>query len=160
MSFDYPKDVRFRCIKCGICCRNTKERIRHILLQDSDVERIAVTARKSVEEFAKEIAGHEPYVYELRKTEEQGKCVFLEDEQCTIYSARPLICRFYPFELRIARNGRREFLYTTECPGIGKGKKLTGNYFRKLLRQLEVQGSLQEEIKEKRKVSLLRSRGV
>jgi Fe-S-cluster containining protein len=68
----------------------------------------------------------------MKKTEE-GKCVFLENNCCTIYTARPLICRFYPFELT-AHDGKHTFLYTTECPGINKGFMLSKNYFRKLLR--------------------------
>ena len=136
MSFSYPEDVRFRCTGCGIYCGDTEERVRRILLLNVDVERIAEATQKSIEEFAKKTRGREPYVYEMVKTGEEGKCIFLENERCTIYPSRPLICRFYPFELRVARNGRREFLYTTECPGIGKGKKLTENYFKKLLRQL------------------------
>ncbi len=142
LSFSYPEDIRFRCTRCGLCCGNTRERVRRVLLLDSDVERIVAATQKSVEEFAEKTRGREPYVYEMIKTGEGGKCFFLENERCTIYASRPLICRFYPFELRIVGNGKREFLCTTECPGIGRGKKLTENYFKKLLRQLRVQESL------------------
>jgi Fe-S-cluster containining protein len=68
----------------------------------------------------------------MKKTAENGKCVFLEKNRCTIYSLRPLICRFYPFELKIVANGKHKFLYTEECPSIGKGKTLNKNYFDEL----------------------------
>jgi hypothetical protein len=139
MSFGYPRDVRYLCIKCGICCGDTKEKVRKILLLYTEAKRIAKVTSKPIDEFAEEIAGHEPYVYAMKKTVAEGKCVFLEKERCAVYASRPLVCRFYPFELRVASDGKHEFLYTNECPGIGKGKRLTGNYFRRLFRQLKVQ---------------------
>jgi Fe-S-cluster containining protein len=132
MSFKYPADVRFRCVKCGICCGNTQGRIRHILLLNTEAEQIAAATLQLISEFAVKIEGKAPYSYEMKKTAEDGKCVFLEKNRCIIYSLRPLICRFYPFELKIAANQKHEFLYTDECPGIGKGKTLDKNYFRKL----------------------------
>jgi len=147
LSFSYPRDARYRCIKCGICCGDTKEKVRQILLLYTEAKRIAEVTSKPIDEFAEEIAGHEPYVYEMRKTAEERKCVFLKKERCAIYASRPLICRFYPFELRVNENGKHEFLYTTECPGIGRGKRLTENHFRRLFRQLKIQNARRKRIK-------------
>jgi len=132
MSFEYPAAVRFRCTKCGICCGNTQEKIRHILLLSTEAEQITTATSQPIFEFAVKVEGKAPYSYEMRKTAENGKCIFLKNNRCTIYSLRPLICRFYPFELKIAANQKPEFLYTDECPGIGKGKMLSKNYFEKL----------------------------
>lgn len=68
----------------------------------------------------------------MKKTTANGKCVFLTKNRCTIYPIRPLICRFYPFELKTAANGKHQFSCTNECPSIGKGKPLSRNYFEKL----------------------------
>jgi Fe-S-cluster containining protein len=133
MSFNYPAVVRFQCIKCGICCGDTKEKNRHILLLKAEAEQIATTTSQPTSAFTVKIKDKAPYSHEMKKTEE-GKCVFLENNCCTIYTARPLICRFYPFELKTAHDGKHTFLYTTECPGINKGSMLSKNYFRKLLR--------------------------
>ena len=132
MSFECPTAVRFRCIKCGICCGNTQEKIRHILLLSKEAEQIAAVTSQPISEFAVKVEVKAPHSYEMKKTSEDGKCVFLKKNHCTIYSLRPLICRFYPFELKIATNQKHKFLYTDECPGIGKGKMLGKNYFRKL----------------------------
>jgi len=90
---------------------------------------------KPVEEFATKIEGHEPYVYEMRKTAGEGKCVFLEEKTCTIYEVRPLICRFYPFQLETTDDRKYKFFCTKECPGIGKGKKLGKNHFENLFQR-------------------------
>jgi Fe-S-cluster containining protein len=134
MSFDYPHAVRFKCTKCGICCGNTKEKTRHILLLKTEAEQIAAATQQPVSEFAVTVEDKAPYSYEMRKTAENGKCAFLEKNHCTIYSLRPLICRFYPFELKITANQKYEFLYTDECPSLGKGKTLSKSYFDKLFK--------------------------
>lgn len=137
MIFDYPRNVRFQCLRCALCCGDTTERVRRILLLEAETRRIAQAIRKPIEEFAMRIEGHAPYVYEMIKTVEEGKCVFLEKKECTVYPMRPLICRFYPFELKIVGNAKREFFFTKECLGIGKGERLTKSYFKSLLQQIK-----------------------
>jgi Fe-S-cluster containining protein len=131
MSFNYPVAVRFQCVKCGICCGDTKEKTRHILLLRTEAKQIAKATLQPILEFTVKIKDKAPYSYEMKKTED-GKCIFLENNCCIIYTVRPLICRFYPFELKIAHSGKYMFLYTPECPGINKGPILSKNYFRKL----------------------------
>ena len=132
MKFDYPVAVRFRCVKCGICCGDTKEKTRRILLLTSEAEQISKTTLQPPSQFAVKIEGREPYGYEMKKRED-GKCVFLENDRCTIYQVRPLICRYYPFELNSCA-GKYSFRFTEECPGIGKGRVLGEEYFRKMFR--------------------------
>jgi len=131
VNFDYPTAVRFHCIKCGICCGDTKEKNRHVLLLRTEAEQIAKTTLQPISKFAVKIKDRTPYSYEMKKSED-GKCVFLEEDRCTIYSLRPLICRFYPFELKVLRNQKYTFLYTEECPGINKGRLLSGSYFKRM----------------------------
>jgi Fe-S-cluster containining protein len=135
LSFNHPKNVRFKCTKCALCCGDTKKRTRHILLLEKEIRRISETTSKPVEEFSVKIEGCEPYLREMKKTGKEGKCFFLEDNLCTIYGSRPLICRFYPFQLSITENGKYKFSHTAECPGIGQGKKLREDYFENLFQQ-------------------------
>ncbi len=139
MSFEYPKNVRFQCTKCALCCGDTKKRARHILLLKKETERISEAAFKPVEEFAVQIEGREPYVYEMKKTKEEGKCLFLKENICTIYASRPLICKFYPFQLRTTKDGRHRFSHTRECQGIGKGKLVGKSYLERLFQQAHEQ---------------------
>jgi Fe-S-cluster containining protein len=99
-----------------------------------EAEKISETASRPIERFATRIEGHEPYVYEMKKTTKQGKCIFLKENICAIYPSRPLICRFYPFQLT-TKNWKYRFICTKECPGMGKGKKLERTYFENLFRQ-------------------------
>lgn len=121
-------------MRCALCCGDTAIRVRHILLLKREAERISKATLKPIVEFATTTEGHDPYGYEMRKTTDEGKCIFLEYKRCTIYAHKPIICRFYPFELRLTDKRKQEFRYTDECPGIDKGeKKLKKDYFENLL---------------------------
>jgi Fe-S-cluster containining protein len=57
---------------------------------------------------------------------ENGDCVFLADSKCSVYDARPIQCKSYPFlpltdftPVESASWWRRE---KDHCPGIGKGR--------------------------------------
>jgi Fe-S-cluster containining protein len=100
-----------------------------------EVNDIAEKTSMHLKEFAEKIEGCEPYIYRMKKTE-KGKCVLLKDNSCTIYSVRPLICRFYPFQLRSSGNDKYSFMCTEECPGIGQDPELEGRFFEKLFTRL------------------------
>ncbi len=131
MDFIYPESVSFSCIRCGICCGDINEKKRHILMLSEEANEISARIGKNILNFADINENQPPYRYEMRKNE-KGICIFLKDNKCDIYSSRPLICRFYPFELIDHPNEKYEFLFTNECPGIFKGKKIGKEHFIKL----------------------------
>ena len=139
VQFDYPANVCFDCSKCGLCCGDTPEKKRRVLLLKADAQKIAEHTKQPISQFAHKTRGSAPYIFEMHKNPADGKCVFLKDNQCTIYSQRPLICRFYPVELTTDETGKHVFRVTLECPGVccldtvGVGKKLGEDYFRALL---------------------------
>ncbi|MDH5787977.1 MAG: YkgJ family cysteine cluster protein, partial [Candidatus Bathyarchaeota archaeon] len=134
LGFEYPKNVRFKCLRCALCCGDVKDKGRLILLLTVEAEHISKKTLKRVDEFAEEIKGFEPYAFRMKKTED-GKCMFLKVNSCTIYQIRPLICKFYPFELKETRSNRYTFAHTSECPAIGKGPLLKRNYFVRLFKK-------------------------
>jgi Fe-S-cluster containining protein len=119
------------CERCAICCGDTEARTRRILVLKLEAERISKKTGKSIVEFADRTVGSEPYAYEMRK-DRSRKCVFLRSNACSIYMIRPLICTFYPFELRPTGTNTFVFSYTDECPSIGRGPELKKEYFDKL----------------------------
>jgi Fe-S-cluster containining protein len=129
-QFEYPEDVRFECSLCSRCCEDTEDHTRHVLLLNVDAKSIAKETGLDVSEFADQVEGSEPYVYEMKKPED-GKCFFLKNSRCTIYNIRPLICRFYPFQLD-SQNNTYVFSYTNKCSGIGNGETLTREFFENL----------------------------
>jgi Fe-S-cluster containining protein len=132
VDFTCPNNVIFECCKCGLCCGDTKEKNRHVLLLEQEANVISTETCLLKETFTTQIANKDPYCYEMKKNNE-GKCFFLKDNQCSIYELRPLICRFYPFELKFDPiKNQYEFNFTFECPGITKGRLATKKDFEDL----------------------------
>ncbi|MCW4047853.1 MAG: YkgJ family cysteine cluster protein [Candidatus Bathyarchaeota archaeon] len=151
MDFDYPNALRFKCIKCAKCCGDTTEKTRHILLLREEAEKIAKATQQPVSVFAVAIADKSPYAFEMRKTARDGKCVFLADNRCSIYTLRPLVCRFYPFELKPNKARRHTFSYTDECSGVNMGEQLDEAFFRKLFQlACDKLGEPEKKVKEKK----------
>ncbi|NIQ33341.1 MAG: hypothetical protein GTN80_06835, partial [Nitrososphaeria archaeon] len=132
LSFEYPRRVSFRCERCASCCGDSKDKVRSILLLNSEAEHISRRTSIMADEFAGKIKGFEPYVYRMKKTD-GDKCVFLKGNLCSIYRFRPLICRFYPFQVKLTNN-KYVFTHTGECPGIGKGRNLKKGFFESLFK--------------------------
>jgi Fe-S-cluster containining protein len=99
---------------------------------ENEAKKISAVTSLMVPDFCGKIVDKSPYDYEIKKTSE-GKCVFLEDNQCRIYRLRPLVCMFYPFELKFDQNSElHTFDFTLECPRINQGKVVRKTDFRKL----------------------------
>jgi Fe-S-cluster containining protein len=99
---------------------------------ESEADAISAETSLPKQAFTKKTADKTPYCYEMKKSSE-GKCFFLKDKQCCIYAFRPLICRFYPFELKFdSDKNLHVFDFTVECPGINKGNAVTRKDFEAL----------------------------
>jgi len=133
LKFDYPKHVRFKCDRCALCCGDTEEKIRQVLLLKAEAIQISEETSRSINEFAEAMERSDPFVYRMKKNE--GKCVFLRVNLCSIYDIRPVICRFYPFKLGDLGRHKYVFSYTDECPGIGKGDLLRKSFFEELFKE-------------------------
>ncbi len=138
VEYTYPANLSFECNRCGLCCGDTAQKTRHILLLDSEAQGISAAIHLPIAEFARQVPDKTPYNYEMKKPAD-GKCFFLKNKQCCIYTHRPLICRFYPFELTFSQDrGTYIFGFTVECPGIGKGKTQSKADFEELFRLAQV----------------------
>jgi Fe-S-cluster containining protein len=98
----------------------------------TEAERMSTFLSKPISEFADAVQGCDPYVYVVKMRTDTGKCIFLMEKDCLIYPLRPLVCRFYPFEMKTTENGSCEFSPTKECSGVGRGKLLGKEFFESL----------------------------
>ena len=95
------KEVGFSCTLCGRCCTN--EFNGHVFLLDEDTERVRGIRPDAIIpapffELCDQNGNFYVSGYAL-KTKENGDCIFLEDNRCTIYDDRFSICRIYPYML-------------------------------------------------------------
>jgi Fe-S-cluster containining protein len=99
---------------------------------ESEASEIQEKTGLNLGEFCLKVSDKHPYRFEMKKQADR-KCLFLKPEGCCIYEFRPLICRFYPFELKFDEV-KQAYVFnpTVECPAINQGKLLNENDFRKL----------------------------
>ena len=103
-QFETPSGVRFRCSRCGDCCRNFE-----ILLGPGEAESLATLDWSDKEPSlvgaetttGAGIAGRKDLRRLARR--DDGACIYLDEDQgCRIHhhfggDAKPLMCRLYPF---------------------------------------------------------------
>ena len=133
--------VPFRCTLCGECCRVywvpvTLGDIRriHTATGRDPGEFLAVFPVEQAEQWDSPIfllrsSGSVGRYYLVLRKRADGSCVFLKtgwgDAVCSVHAARPLTCRFYPFQYRLSGNVVEFHLNEDAvgfCPGLGIGR--------------------------------------
>jgi len=112
----------FRCKLCGDCCRYVKD---SIMLEPMDTYNLA----RYLQDRGEPVAGTEDVlaqyahaswladslpIFLLNTVGPLDECAFLKDGRCSVYEARPRVCRLYPFTVAPGSRGRdfRYFLCT------------------------------------------------
>jgi len=96
----------FACTMCGNCCR-----LRIIQITEEDIKRME---KEGLKDFHVK-SGNE---YWMRR--ENGRCVYLKDDKCSIHKIRPQICRNFPFFKRFGLEYCRAVSF---CPAVEKLRK-------------------------------------
>lgn len=109
--------VRFRCMRCGKCCRHV---LQTVVIEPLDVFHLAKFLRCSIAEF------YDKYtdmflidektafpVFALKTIGQDNACIFLKGSKCTVQEAKPRTCRLYPFWVHPTEDGF-SYHYTTE----------------------------------------------
>lgn len=111
--------ISFHCTCCGDCCRGVKE---SIMLESLDAYRLLRYFKKtgstigSMEELYEAYSTPMPLnelgypIFLLNTRGSQQACVFLQNNRCSVYDARPRTCRLYPFTAGPG-NGGKGFQY-------------------------------------------------
>ena len=109
-------EARFSCRMCAECCSGPDN---EVIVSPDEVDALSKASGLSFEEIA------EPYPEWFEENGERftfswvlrrgadGNCLFLKNNRCQYYSARPHLCRTYPFMLN------RGNLLISECPSLG-----------------------------------------
>ena len=118
--------VRFRCKRCGECCRHVKNTV---IIESLDAYNLAKHLNVRMDEIYLEYADSlfiedtEYPVFALKTVGEKDSCVFLKGNRCTVQEAKPRTCRMYPFwvEPCEAEVGSFQYNFTSERPHHPKG---------------------------------------
>lgn len=119
----YREGLRFECTGCGACCSGAPG---HVWVEEDEIEQMAAQLEMPVDQFERKFIRRVGTRYSLVEYPD-GDCIFLDAEsrKCTIYSARPVQCRTWPFWTSNVQT-RRDWKQTCrECPGSGTGRLYT-----------------------------------
>jgi len=133
--------VPFHCRLCGGCCRYVKD---SIMLEPMDAYSLARHLRKQGEpvtgtEDVLARYAHPAWltknfpVFLLNTIETFNVCTFLKKGRCSVYEARPRVCRLYPFSVAPGERGQdfRYFLCTEKPHHFSDGPVTANDWLAK-----------------------------
>ena len=117
--------VSYHCSCCGHCCRHIEN---CVMVESLDAYRMAKHLRNqhcgisSTDDVLLRYCEPMPLtdegypIYVLKTVGADATCIFLRENQCSIYAARPRTCRLYPFSVGPGERGRDfEYCLSTKC---------------------------------------------
>lgn len=121
--YDYVRisaQLDFRCQRCGMCCQVADP----IDIYPKDIRRLASYSNISVEEAAEEFTVPHPTEPDLRAFKASMPCRFYDAslKGCSIYQARPMVCRCSPF-LSPGQIGLQGIEIYEDCPASAESLK-------------------------------------
>ena len=135
----YAEGIKFECQGSGKCC-TSRGSYGYVYLTEDDQKRFAkyfkMTRAAFLEKYCGEKDGH-AFLLDPREMgytgHPEGDCLFLIENRCSVYEARPEHCRTWPFwpENMNPKTWRTEI--AAYCPGVGKGKLHTFEEIKEIL---------------------------
>jgi uncharacterized protein len=128
----HTEKLHFSCTQCGKCCTGSPG---YVWVTEKEIEVIArhlnLTPKEVVMRYTRRV-GHRLSLVE-RKSD--YSCIFLKDDQCTLYDARPTQCRTYPFWPSIMKSKENWEKEKSFCEGMrGDEKEVSVETIEKNLR--------------------------
>ena len=132
----YRDGLNFTCTQCGNCCTGAPG---VVWVDDTEIKAIADLTGKSTGEV---LLMH-TRLYAGRRTLTEyanGDCTFFDPEKrgCTIYEARPVQCRTWPFWNSNLKDKASWDSLSPDCPGAGKGAFVSFEEIQKRSEQIDL----------------------
>jgi Fe-S-cluster containining protein len=96
-----------------------------VFLSHNDLEKVAHSFRLEYGEFIERYCRFVDMNEKLKLSfieKDNYDCIFWEKNGCSIYEARPIQCRSYPFWSSHLKSHRDWADLASFCPGVGRGK--------------------------------------
>ena len=119
----YEKGLQFTCVEgCNYCCSCEPG---YVFLSQEDLQILLKFTAMSEEQFIATYCRRIPMgSFSMISLLERDNydCIFLTKGGCSVYNARPLQCRTYPFWQHVLEDQESWEAESKACPGIGKGR--------------------------------------
>ncbi|MBT4763104.1 MAG: YkgJ family cysteine cluster protein [Bdellovibrionaceae bacterium] len=118
----YDKGIRFQCQGTGQCCLNHGQ-YNYVFLTLKNRQDIAKLLKLSTQKFTKNYCTQTDGSFYLNpNNEDESKCIFLNDNKCQVYKARPTQCSTWPFWPSTLNKKVWNKEVVPFCKGVGEGK--------------------------------------
>jgi Fe-S-cluster containining protein len=118
----YRDGLAFTCTRCGACCTGAPG---YVWVSIEEIEQLARFRGLPVKDFTSRFVRQVGEHYSLIERP-GGDCIFWDaKEGCTVYPARPVQCRTWPFWPENVETPEDWDRTTRICPGSGKGRHYT-----------------------------------
>ncbi len=111
----FDQGLRFQCTGCGKCCTGSPG---YVFLSKPDLEKLSAHFLLNEEEFLKKYCRFVDGQYALLDRLESYDCIFLKEKKCSVYEARPIQCRTFPWWIQHLREPRDWEEAAVRCEGI------------------------------------------
>ena len=134
--------IPFRCQKCAACCRHVDDAL---MLEPLDIYHLSRCLREhgenvdgieeTLERYAHPVLLEGLPIFQINTVGEEHACVFLKDGRCSVYEARPQVCRMYPFGTAPGARGKdfAFYLCTERKHHFGSGSVWVKDWLRENL---------------------------
>ncbi len=122
---------------CSYCCSTEPG---YVFLSEKDLERLCECFGLERDEFIATYCRLVDYgEYSLVSLTERKNydCIFLTKDGCSVYEARPLQCRTYPFWKSVLASRENWESEAKWCRGINHGRKVSSSEIEDILRKSE-----------------------
>ena len=133
----FKNGIRFKCEGSANCCVSRGSH-GFVFLSKKDLTRLAKFFKISLINFKKSYCEATNKFLHLKEIKKNGECIFLKNKKCSVYKARPIQCRTWPFwpENMNSKTWNRDII--NFCPGIGKGAIISKKIIDRLLKIDEI----------------------
>jgi Fe-S-cluster containining protein len=115
----YREGLAFSCTRCGACCTGAPG---YVWVSLDEIEQLARFRGETTEEFSARYVRQVGDNFSLIERP-GGDCIFWDKAAgCTVYPARPVQCRTWPFWPENVETPEDWEHITRVCPGSGKGR--------------------------------------
>ena len=133
----FAAGLPFSCARCSSCCRHESG---YVYLSENDLSRLAHESSMSYDHFITAWCRWIPFTAGRERLSLKEKsnydCIFWKDG-CTVYNARPLQCRAFPFWDSVVCSKEAWDAAGKSCPGINSGKMHSGEEIYNHLRHMD-----------------------
>jgi len=126
-SHFYSKGLKFSCLRCSFCCRHESG---YVYLSQKDLLLLCSHLKTDYSTFISQYCRWVGTGFGKKKLSLKEKanfdCIFWSNDDnlkgCSVYNARPLQCRSYPFWSFVLASPAAWKNASKDCPGMNQGE--------------------------------------